>query len=63
MQDEVLNDLQFSEFSDELDVPEHLPLCQILGVLLVARDRVHGDFLILVTKLVPEKVKILLVWT
>ena len=55
MQDEVLNDLQFSEFSDELDVPEHLPLGQILGVLLIARDRVHGDLLILVAKLVPEK--------
>jgi len=50
-----LNDLQFSELSDELDVAEHLALGQVLGVLLVAGDRRHRQLLVLVAELVSAK--------
>ena len=53
MQDEVLNDLQFSKFSNELDVAEHLPLGQVLSILFIAGDCVQ--LLILMAQLVPEK--------
>ena len=55
MEDKVLNDLQFSELSDELDVAEHLALGQVLSVLLVAGDRRHRQLLVLVAELVSAK--------
>ena len=47
MQDRILDDLQLSEFSDELDVSQHLPLGQLLRVLLVAGDGRHRKLLVL----------------
>ena len=53
VQDEILNDLQFSKFSNELDVAEHLPLGQVLCLLLIAGDGVQ--LLILMAQLVPAE--------
>ena len=47
MQDRILDDLQLSEFSDELDVSQHLPLGQLLRVLLVAGDGRHRKLFVL----------------
>jgi hypothetical protein len=49
-----LDDLQLSEFADELDVAQHLALGQVLGLLLVAGDLAHRQLLILLQKVAPE---------
>ena len=50
-----MDDLQLSEFSDELDVSQHLPLGQLLRVLLVAGDGRHRKLLVLLKQLRSEK--------
>ena len=71
VQDRVVDNLEFAQFSDELDVAQHLPLGHVLGLILGvgaargARRRARRQLLLIllanvgaILKLIPEKIKI-----